>query len=202
MLSAHRHDTILKRLESNGRIRAIELAHELVVSEETIRRDLTELEALGRLRRVHGGAVQFRPDEEQPLLDARASDRARSPDRGYRGEPGLGRHVGVRRYRLDADGVRPGIGWKAASADRDQFARHRPPAGTGSRDQGQGDAGWVRPTTMPCSAATRSRSCAGSYSISRSWGSPPATPSMVGWTMPKRSRTYAGPFCHKAARAC
>ncbi len=69
MLSAHRHDTILKRLESNGRIRAIELAHELVVSEETIRRDLTELEALGRLRRVHGGAVQFRPDEEQPLLE-------------------------------------------------------------------------------------------------------------------------------------
>ena len=43
MLSAHRHDTILKRLEINGRIRAIEMAHELVVSEETIRRDLTEL---------------------------------------------------------------------------------------------------------------------------------------------------------------
>lgn len=69
MLSAHRHETILKRLHSLGRIRAAELARELVVSEETIRRDLTELEALGRLRRVHGGAVPFRPDEEQPLLE-------------------------------------------------------------------------------------------------------------------------------------
>lgn len=93
MLSAHRHDTILKRLEINGRIRAIELAHELVVSEETIRRDLTELEALGRLRRVHGGAVQFRPDEEQPLLE-RARIRPREKAR-----------IGVIAAGLVADGM-------------------------------------------------------------------------------------------------
>jgi DeoR family transcriptional regulator, glycerol-3-phosphate regulon repressor len=80
MLSAHRHETILKRLEGNGRIRAVDLAHELVVSEETIRRDLTELEALGRLRRVHGGAVLFRSDEEQPLLE-RARIRTREKAR-------------------------------------------------------------------------------------------------------------------------
>lgn len=66
-LTQHRHDVILRRLERELRVRVAALATELVVSEETIRRDLDELEARGRLRRIHGGAVPFRLDEEQPL---------------------------------------------------------------------------------------------------------------------------------------
>jgi DeoR family glycerol-3-phosphate regulon repressor len=66
-LTRHRHEVILRRLEREPRVRVAGLAVELAVSEETIRRDLDELEARGRLRRIHGGAVPFRPDEEQPL---------------------------------------------------------------------------------------------------------------------------------------
>lgn len=68
MLSSHRHDTILKRLERDGRVRVTDLAKLLKVSEETVRRDLRELETRELLRRVHGGGIVFRPDE-QPLAD-------------------------------------------------------------------------------------------------------------------------------------
>ncbi|HEX2529020.1 MAG TPA: DeoR/GlpR family DNA-binding transcription regulator [Geminicoccus sp.] len=66
-LTRHRHDVILRRLEREPRVRVVALAVELAVSEETIRRDLDELEARGRLRRIHGGAVPFRTDEDEPL---------------------------------------------------------------------------------------------------------------------------------------
>ncbi|HRY23140.1 MAG: DeoR/GlpR transcriptional regulator [Geminicoccaceae bacterium] len=63
-----RHATILAALGRDGRVGVAALAQALGVSDETIRRDLATLDAAGRLRRVHGGAVQFRPDEEQPIL--------------------------------------------------------------------------------------------------------------------------------------
>jgi DeoR family glycerol-3-phosphate regulon repressor len=66
-LTRHRHEVILRRLEREPRVRVVGLAQELAVSEETIRRDLDELEARGRLRRIHGGAVPFRADEDEPL---------------------------------------------------------------------------------------------------------------------------------------
>lgn len=69
MLSAHRHEQIRRALLAGRRVRVADLATELAVSSETIRRDLELLEAQGLLRRVHGGAVPFRPDEEQPLLE-------------------------------------------------------------------------------------------------------------------------------------
>ena len=69
MLSAHRHAQIRRALATGERVRAAELAARLAVSTETIRRDLELLEAQGLLRRVHGGAVPFRLDEEQPLLE-------------------------------------------------------------------------------------------------------------------------------------
>lgn len=40
-----------------GRIDVAEVARELTVAKETVRRDLTALEAEGLLRRVHGGAI-------------------------------------------------------------------------------------------------------------------------------------------------
>lgn len=52
-----RHEVILAKLDSIGRVQVPNLASELSVSEVTVRRDLVELEQAGRLRRVHGGAV-------------------------------------------------------------------------------------------------------------------------------------------------
>lgn len=63
-----RHAAILAALGREGRVGVAALAEALDVSAETIRRDLVALDATGRLRRVHGGAVEFRPDEEQPLM--------------------------------------------------------------------------------------------------------------------------------------
>lgn len=67
-LDPGREQAILAALERDGRVAVAQLAQSLEVSHETIRRDLTALEATGRLRRVHGGAVLFRPDQEQPIL--------------------------------------------------------------------------------------------------------------------------------------
>lgn len=64
-----RAQAIIATLARQGRVGVAGLARELEVSQETIRRDLTVLEAAGRLRRVYGGAVRFRPDEEQPILE-------------------------------------------------------------------------------------------------------------------------------------
>ena len=57
MYAIERHQEILKRARGEGRVEVKQLADELDVTPETVRRDLTALERLGVLRRVHGGAV-------------------------------------------------------------------------------------------------------------------------------------------------
>lgn len=57
MLAEHRQREILVRLDADGAVRVIDLAAELGVTEETIRRDLAKLHRCGRLLRTHGGAV-------------------------------------------------------------------------------------------------------------------------------------------------
>ena len=57
MFSEQRKTEILKLLTQHGSVSLGELMEKFSVSEATVRRDLTELEALGRLRRTHGGAV-------------------------------------------------------------------------------------------------------------------------------------------------
>jgi DeoR/GlpR family transcriptional regulator of sugar metabolism len=61
VLAAQRRDLILATLRAEGRIVAKDLAAELDLSEDTIRRDLRELAAEGRLHRVHGGALPASP---------------------------------------------------------------------------------------------------------------------------------------------
>ena len=61
MLAAQRKDLILATLRSEGRVVAKELAAQLDLSEDTIRRDLRELAADGLLHRVHGGALPASP---------------------------------------------------------------------------------------------------------------------------------------------
>jgi len=57
MMSSERKAHLLKLLESEGRIEAKAVAAELGLSDDTIRRDLRELAAAGKLQRVHGGAL-------------------------------------------------------------------------------------------------------------------------------------------------
>jgi DeoR/GlpR family transcriptional regulator of sugar metabolism len=61
MLAAARKDVLLARLARDGRIVAKEVAAELGLSEDSIRRDLRELDAAGLAVRVYGGALPASP---------------------------------------------------------------------------------------------------------------------------------------------
>ncbi|MGB5447207.1 MAG: DeoR/GlpR family DNA-binding transcription regulator [Psychromonas sp.] len=76
MLQQERHEKILDLISQLGRVYAAELSQTLQVSEDTIRRDLKQLDDLKKLRRVHGGALPLqqefqeyraRQDEIDPL---------------------------------------------------------------------------------------------------------------------------------------
>lgn len=62
MLKAERHSYILKKLHEELKLNTIELAVELNISEDTVRRDLNELHDKGYLVKVYGGAY---PVEEK-----------------------------------------------------------------------------------------------------------------------------------------
>ena len=61
MLAAARKDLLLDRLRRDGRIVAKEMAAELGLSEDSIRRDLRELDEAGLAVRVYGGALPASP---------------------------------------------------------------------------------------------------------------------------------------------
>lgn len=61
MFAAARKDLLLERLRRDGRIIAKEIAAELGLSEDSIRRDLRELAAAGLAVRVYGGALPASP---------------------------------------------------------------------------------------------------------------------------------------------
>jgi DeoR/GlpR family transcriptional regulator of sugar metabolism len=61
MLAAERRDLLLGRLKVDGKLVAKDLARELGVSEDSVRRDLRELAAAGLCQRVYGGALPVSP---------------------------------------------------------------------------------------------------------------------------------------------
>ncbi len=61
MLTSQRKQLILDALARDGQVVAKTLSSEFGVSEDTVRRDLRELAAEGRLQRVHGGALPSSP---------------------------------------------------------------------------------------------------------------------------------------------
>jgi DeoR family transcriptional regulator, L-fucose operon activator len=58
MLAVNRHQLILDLIEKNGSVRTIDLAQQLNVTDETIRRDLEKLEKDNLVQRTHGGAIK------------------------------------------------------------------------------------------------------------------------------------------------
>jgi DeoR family transcriptional regulator of aga operon len=58
---------ILHELLRAGKVSVLSLAHRLNVSPATIRRDLSDLEQRGLLRRSHGGAEPIQPPLYEPF---------------------------------------------------------------------------------------------------------------------------------------
>jgi DeoR family transcriptional regulator, fructose operon transcriptional repressor len=73
-----RHNFIVSRIEKRGSAYVVDLAKDLNVSEMTIRRDLNELEKVGLLRRIHGGAVNARGRGFEPPLSLRMDENRES----------------------------------------------------------------------------------------------------------------------------
>ena len=65
MLKEERQTWILNKLHSSGKVVVSHLAGELKVSEDTIRRDLLDLDQKGQLKRVFGGAIPL----EKPVIN-------------------------------------------------------------------------------------------------------------------------------------
>ncbi|BAO91174.1 DeoR/GlpR family DNA-binding transcription regulator [Caballeronia cordobensis] len=61
MLTSQRKKAILDALSRDGQVLAADLSARFNVSEDTVRRDLRELAAVGLLQRVHGGALPASP---------------------------------------------------------------------------------------------------------------------------------------------
>lgn len=69
MLTFERQQMILKLLEEKKVVKIQELVEETDASESTIRRDLTELENSGHLKRVHGGASLLTRKTDEPTVE-------------------------------------------------------------------------------------------------------------------------------------
>jgi DeoR/GlpR family transcriptional regulator of sugar metabolism len=69
-----RQKFILEQIEQWGSVSVLKLAESLDVSDMTIRRDLTELEKVGLVRRIHGGAVNARGRGYEPPLALRSTE--------------------------------------------------------------------------------------------------------------------------------
>lgn len=57
MLKEERHTTILNEIRIHNRVLLTDLSNLLQVSEDTVRRDLKELDQKGQIKKVHGGAI-------------------------------------------------------------------------------------------------------------------------------------------------
>ena len=79
MSNSHRREAILSRIESEHRVSVMELAEELGVTDETIRRDLKGLEVEGALRRVYGGAIPVARIDDDPISER---DRRQAREKG------------------------------------------------------------------------------------------------------------------------
>ncbi|HYI32969.1 MAG TPA: DeoR/GlpR family DNA-binding transcription regulator [Glaciibacter sp.] len=73
MYAMERQELIERLLLDEGRVSVVELARRFEVTTETVRRDLDQLERIGALRRVHGGAVtRDRDSIAEPTLAERS----------------------------------------------------------------------------------------------------------------------------------
>ena len=67
MLSIERHEQILQILMEKKSVTVGELSKTMFVSDATIRRDLSQMEKEGLIKRSHGGAVLFESTNDETL---------------------------------------------------------------------------------------------------------------------------------------
>ena len=106
-----RLELMRRRLDTDGRVRVTELAHELDVSEMTIRRDLDMLVDEGVAQRVRGGAVAVGPQEFATRFRQHARAKARVADKlvdmvGTGGAIGIDASSTLQRLAARLGGVR------------------------------------------------------------------------------------------------
>ena len=75
MYAEERRAAIVDLARTVGRVEVAELAGHLDVTQETVRRDLTALQQMGVIRRVHGGAILAEGGGFEPALAVRESVR-------------------------------------------------------------------------------------------------------------------------------
>ncbi|MEO5982106.1 MAG: DeoR/GlpR family DNA-binding transcription regulator [Pedococcus sp.] len=71
--AASRHNAILTALRTRGQLKTVQMALDLGVTHETVRKDLLTLESHGLLRRVHGGALPVESLSYETHITARTS---------------------------------------------------------------------------------------------------------------------------------
>ena len=73
MIKIERHNIIMREIRSQGSVLVPALAELLQCSEETVRRDLKELDQAGKLIRTHGGAYIVEKHDKSFPIDLRKS---------------------------------------------------------------------------------------------------------------------------------
>ncbi len=81
MYAEERRRDIQEFARRDGRVEVADLAERFEVTSETIRRDLTDLERRGVLRRVHGGAIPVERLRSEPAVSERARLRSEEKQR-------------------------------------------------------------------------------------------------------------------------
>ncbi|WP_413989061.1 DeoR/GlpR family DNA-binding transcription regulator [Labrys okinawensis] len=71
MLAENRRQQIMLEVQRTGQVRTTDMANLFQVSEVTIRSDLLELERLGQITRIHGGALALNTDSPVAAFDKR-----------------------------------------------------------------------------------------------------------------------------------
>lgn len=74
MFKTERHDAILREVALTGRVTTTALAERFGVSEDSIRKDLQQLGAEGKLQRVYGGAVSIEDEPHKHIVMSRVDD--------------------------------------------------------------------------------------------------------------------------------
>jgi len=97
MLKIDRQRAIEDELRNGGSILISDMSHKLNCSEETIRRDLTEMELEHKLKRIHGGA--FLPEEHDKTVPIQLRETFFSEEKGQ-----MASHI-VKHYLKENDTI-------------------------------------------------------------------------------------------------
>lgn len=120
MLKLDRQDAIVALCDARGTVTVGEVSRELSVSEMTVRRDLAELDAEGRLERVHGGARTL------GTAEGHGSGRQDPHGAGRQASRAAGRHGrSARALGTDGHGSSPVAGVGASPVGRELTHREK-----------------------------------------------------------------------------